>query len=95
MELLETHLEGSRQPRGQPAEQDPADVGQDGELQVRRLLPGGVLPEKEPRRHRADDPEDQQAQEERRDRGKPKHPLIKHANLDEGVVYRVALLLAD
>ena len=61
---------GPGQPRGEPSEQDPADVGPDGELQVRRLLPGGVLPEEEPRRHRADDAQDQQAQEERRDRGK-------------------------
>ena len=64
---------GPGQPRGEPSEQDPADVGPDGELQVRRLLPGGVLPEEEPGRHRADDAQDQQAQEERRNRGKTEH----------------------
>ena len=68
--VLETLRKGSRQPGGQPPEQDPADVGQDGELQVRRLFPGGVLPEEEPGRHGADDTEDQQAQEKRRNRGK-------------------------
>ena len=68
--VLETLRKGSRQPGGQPPEQDPADVGQDGELQVRRLLPGGVLPEEKPCRYRADDPKDQQAQEKCRNRGK-------------------------